>query len=111
MARGEVNDAKQVLKYLDDCLASEPDREVLALTDLFLLNAWVSVKSGNRENAIATLECTHHLLNAMYDPLLKWFRQAILAKAAPTLQPGRRPTMRRTLSKKRRSILSEHRRS
>lgn len=87
LARGEVEQAELVLREIDDQVKKEPDREVLALTDLFLLTAWVSTEKGKTESAAATLECTRHLLNAMYDPLNNWFRKVVVAKYEAALVP------------------------
>ena len=80
LARGEVREAESVLQQLNEHISRQPDREVLALTDLLLLTAWIWIENGKRENAAATLECTRYLLNAMRDPLLEWFQDVIRAK-------------------------------
>lgn len=80
LARGEIIEAEKVLKDLNIDLTREPDREVLALTDFLLLEAWHSIEVGKKESAAATLTCTRQLLRAMRDPLLEWVQEVTAAK-------------------------------
>jgi len=80
LSRGEVAEAENVLGQLKELMATNPDRETLALTDFLLLTAWLAVESGKSETAAATLNCTSHLLRSMRDPLLEWFQDVVRGK-------------------------------
>jgi hypothetical protein len=80
LSSGDVRQGEGVLQELKDLMATNPDRESLALTDFLLLTAWAAVESGKRETAAATLECTTYLLRSMRDPLLEWFQDVVRGK-------------------------------
>jgi hypothetical protein len=81
LSRGEITEAENVLRRLNELMVKEPDREVLALTDFLLLTAWAAVEGGKREAAAAILQCTSCLLSSMGDPLLEWFQEVIRGKS------------------------------
>ena len=81
LARADLQRAEAALRTLDRLMTREPDRDVLAVTDMLLLAAWISLETGKEEKAKGMLECARHLLNAMYDPLLKWLLGAIEVRA------------------------------
>jgi hypothetical protein len=80
LSRGDIGQAEDVLRELNEYMSAHPDPETLALTDFLLLTAWVAVERGRREAAAATLECTACLLKSMYDPLLEWFQEVVRRK-------------------------------
>jgi hypothetical protein len=80
LSRREVTEAEKVLRELKEAMATNPDRETLALTDFLILTAWAAVENGKHETAAATLDCTAYLLNSMRDPVLEWFQDVVRAK-------------------------------
>jgi len=80
LSRGERAKADLVLQELRDEMATNPDRETLALTDFLLLTAWGAVEDGKQEAAAATLDSTKLLLRSMRDPLLEWFQDVVRGK-------------------------------